>query len=119
MYRTYLHAAERLGLSERASGYWALHIKEDERHGRWMLDDVALPLVDRCAAVRAAGRADGRARPAQSQLKAPELTPRWDRPGRRYPLHAWELLLGYDQERFMAQRASAAVLNRIRYAVSP
>jgi len=24
----------------------ALHIKEDERHGAWMLDDVALPLVD-------------------------------------------------------------------------
>ncbi len=25
--------------------YWSLHIKVDELHGRWMLDDVALPLV--------------------------------------------------------------------------
>jgi hypothetical protein len=25
--------------------YWDLHIKVDELHGRWMLDDVALPLV--------------------------------------------------------------------------
>ncbi|WP_229456445.1 hypothetical protein, partial [Nostoc sp. CHAB 5715] len=28
-------------------GYWELHIREDERHGRWMLDDVALPLAER------------------------------------------------------------------------
>jgi hypothetical protein len=28
-------------------GYWDLHIKEDERHGRWMLHDVALPLAAR------------------------------------------------------------------------
>ena len=27
--------------------YWELHIKEDERHGKQMLDDVALPLVDK------------------------------------------------------------------------
>jgi hypothetical protein len=25
--------------------YWNLHIKVDELHGRWMLDDVALPLI--------------------------------------------------------------------------
>lgn len=46
MYRSYLAAAQRLGLSDAASGYWELHIKEDERHGRQMVDDVALPLVD-------------------------------------------------------------------------
>ncbi|MCC5624593.1 iron-containing redox enzyme family protein, partial [Nostoc sp. CHAB 5715] len=40
-------AAQRLGLSEAAMGYWELHIREDERHGRWMLDDVALPLAER------------------------------------------------------------------------
>jgi hypothetical protein len=46
VYRAYLGAAERCGLSETACGYWALHIKEDERHGRQMLEEVALPLVD-------------------------------------------------------------------------
>lgn len=46
IYRTYLAAAQRLGLSDAAMGYWDLHIKEDERHGRWMMEDVTLPLVD-------------------------------------------------------------------------
>jgi hypothetical protein len=45
-FRPYQAAAERLGLSAAAGGYWALHIREDERHGRWMIDDVALPLAD-------------------------------------------------------------------------
>ena len=49
VYTTYLMGAQRLGLSEGASGYWALHIKEDERHGRQMVADVALPLADMCA----------------------------------------------------------------------
>ena len=40
-------AGERLGLGPEATNYWELHIKEDLRHGRWMVDDVALPLVDR------------------------------------------------------------------------
>ena len=43
----YRAAAERLGLSEAARGYWELHIKEDQRHGQWMLHDVALPLADK------------------------------------------------------------------------
>ncbi|HEY9909563.1 MAG TPA: iron-containing redox enzyme family protein [Thermosynechococcaceae cyanobacterium] len=46
MYRNYLAAAKRLDLSEGAMGYWDLHIKEDERHGIWMMSDVTLPLVD-------------------------------------------------------------------------
>ena len=49
VYKNFLAAAHHLGLSEGASGYWALHIKEDERHGRQMVDDVAVPLVDMCA----------------------------------------------------------------------
>eukprot|EP00983_Pelagomonas_calceolata_P060936 1146596-Pelagomonas_calceolata.AAC.3 len=44
VYQNYLKAAQRLGLSEAAS--WDLHIKEDERHGKWMLQDVAKPAVD-------------------------------------------------------------------------
>lgn len=44
--QTYLAASRRNGLSEAASGYWELHIKEDERHGRQMLEEVAIPLVD-------------------------------------------------------------------------
>ncbi|MBE9033882.1 iron-containing redox enzyme family protein [aff. Roholtiella sp. LEGE 12411] len=77
-YRNYLAAAQRLGLSDAAMGYWELHIREDERHGRWMLDDVALPLVE------------------------------------RYPNEAWELLLGYDQEKLMGDRAAKAVVRSIR-----
>ncbi len=77
-YRNYLAAAQRLGLSEAAMGYWELHIREDERHGRWMLDDVALPLAE------------------------------------QYPADAWELLLGYDQEKLMGDRALQAVVRSIR-----
>ncbi|MEH1948724.1 MAG: iron-containing redox enzyme family protein [Nostoc sp.] len=79
-YKNYLAAAQRLELSEAAMGYWELHIKEDERHGRWMLDDVALSLAE------------------------------------RYPNDAWELLLGYDQEKQMGDRAAGAVVQAIREA---
>ncbi|WP_373537362.1 iron-containing redox enzyme family protein [Microcoleus sp.] len=79
-YRNYLAAAQRLGLSQAAMGYWELHIREDERHGRWMLDEVALPLVD------------------------------------RYPQEAWELVLGYDQEKSIGDRAGAAVVRSIQAA---
>jgi hypothetical protein len=41
----YRAAAERLLMSQAARGYWDLHIKEDKRHGQWMLHDVALPLA--------------------------------------------------------------------------
>ena len=77
-YRNYLAAAQRLQLSDAAMGYWDLHIREDERHGRWMMDDVTLPLVD------------------------------------MYPNQAWQIVLGYDQEKFMGDRAGAAVVRRIR-----
>ena len=80
IYKNYLTAAKRLELSDVAMGYWDLHIKEDERHGRWMLDDFALPLVD------------------------------------MYPEKAWEIVLGYDQEKFMAERAGVAVVRSIRKA---
>jgi hypothetical protein len=79
-YRNYLTAAQRLKLSQAAMGYWKLHIQEDERHGRWMLDDVALPL------------------------------------GQMYPERAWELVLGYEQEKLMGERAATAVLRSIRQA---
>ena len=79
-YRNYLAAAQRLGLSQAAMGYWELHIREDERHGRWMLDEVALPLVD------------------------------------KYPQDAWELVLGYDQEKLIGDRAGAAVVRSIQTA---
>lgn len=79
-YRNYLRAAQRLELSEAAMGYWELHIREDERHGRWMLDDVALPLAE------------------------------------QYPDHAWELVLGYDQEKLMSDRAAGAIVRSLREA---
>jgi hypothetical protein len=72
-FRCYLAAAERLGLPPAATTYWTLHIKEDARHGPWMLDEVAIPLA------------------------------------RRYPDDAWELVLGYDQQRMMSARAGDAI----------
>jgi len=78
IYRNYLTAAQRLKLSDAAMGYWELHIREDERHGRWMLDDVALPLAE------------------------------------QYPDDAWQILLGYDQEKYMGDRAGDAVVEIIR-----
>ncbi len=80
VYKNYLVTAQRLGLSEVAVGYWELHIREDERHGRWMLDDVALSLAE------------------------------------LYPNDAWELLLGYDQQKLMSDRAAGAVVRSIRQA---
>lgn len=77
-YRDYLAAAQRLQLSAAAMGYWELHIKEDERHGRWMMEDVALPLVE------------------------------------KYPNNAWEIVLGYDQEKLMGERAGKAVVEAVR-----
>ncbi|MBV9385038.1 MAG: iron-containing redox enzyme family protein [Chroococcidiopsidaceae cyanobacterium CP_BM_ER_R8_30] len=41
----YQAAGRRLGISSAAMSYWDLHIRVDELHGRWMLNDVALPLV--------------------------------------------------------------------------
>lgn len=79
-YRNYLAAAQRLQLSAAAMGYWELHIREDERHGRWMLDDVALPLAE------------------------------------RYPNEAWELVLGYDQEKLMGDRAGVAIVRSAQIA---
>ena len=76
----YRAAAERLGLSEAARGYWELHIKEDQRHGQWMLHDVALPLAA------------------------------------KYPAEAWEIVLGYDQQKFFSERSGAAIERSARSA---
>jgi Iron-containing redox enzyme len=78
IYTDYMMAAQRLNLSETAMGYWELHIREDERHGQWMLHNVALPLAE------------------------------------QYPNEAWELVLGYDQEKWMGDRAGAAVIQTIQ-----
>lgn len=44
-YRGYARAAARLGFSNGHDDYWALHIREDARHGPWMLEQVAIPLL--------------------------------------------------------------------------
>ena len=76
----YRAAAERLLMSEAARGYWALHIREDERHGQWMLHDVALPLAA------------------------------------KYPVEAWEIVLGYDQQKFLSDRSGSAIARSVRAA---
>lgn len=72
-FKNYQLAGERLGLSSEAIDYWIIHIKEDLRHGQWMLNDVALPLAE------------------------------------RYPTLAHEIVLGYDQQRFISARAGQAI----------
>ena len=79
-FQNYKIAGERLGLQEQAISYWDIHIKEDLRHGQWMLNEVALPLVD------------------------------------RYKDSAWEMLLGYDQQRFLSTRASQAIAKSVMQA---
>lgn len=73
-------AGERLGLSEEAIAYWDLHIKEDKKHGQWMLEDVAVPLVE------------------------------------RYADRAWEILWGYDQQRFLSARVGRAMAISVQKA---
>jgi Iron-containing redox enzyme len=80
IYRDYMAAAGRLGLSDTAMGYWELHIREDERHGQWMLQDVAFPLA------------------------------------KMYVANAWELVLGYDQEKLIGDRAGNAIISMIQMA---
>ena len=79
-FKNYRDASRRLGVSQKGAGYWDLHIKEDQRHGRWMLEDVAFPLVE------------------------------------RYEEVAWEIVLGYDRQRFLSTRAGKAIARSVRLA---
>lgn len=79
-FQNYTTAGKRLGFNEHAIGYWDVHIKEDLRHGQWMLNEVALPLIN------------------------------------RYKDSAWEIVLGYDQQRFLSTRASQAIAKSIQQA---
>ena len=78
-FQNYKIAGERLGFNEQAICYWDVHIKEDLRHGQWMLNEVALPLID------------------------------------RYEDSAWEIVLGYDQQRFISTRASHAIAKSVQH----
>ena len=65
-------------MGDKGVSYWDLHIREDIRHGQWMLDDVALPLT------------------------------------RIYPKQAWDMVKGYDQQKFISSRATAAIVESVR-----
>ncbi len=71
-------AGERLSVGEKGVSYWDLHIREDIRHGQWMLDEVALPLIE------------------------------------KYPEDAWDMIKGYDQQKFMSSRSVSAIVESIR-----
>ena len=70
-------AGERLKMGEKGVSYWDLHIREDIRHGQWMLDDVALPLIE------------------------------------TYPERAWDMVKGYDQQKFISSRSTSAIAESI------
>lgn len=82
-FSNYQAAAERLDLHKGTMNYWQLHIREDERHGQWMLHDVAIPLIA------------------------------------QYSADAWELLLGYDQQRLISARAGASMMKAAQAAMHP
>jgi hypothetical protein len=71
-------AGERLKMGDKGISYWDLHIREDIRHGQWMLDDVALPLVQ------------------------------------KYPEQGWDMVKGYDQQKFISSRATSAIVESLR-----
>ena len=75
-------AGERLNMGDKGISYWDLHIREDIRHGQWMLDDVALPLVE------------------------------------KYPKQGWDMVKGYDQQKFISSRSTAAIVESIRKFMS-
>lgn len=77
-FKNYQKAGERIGLSAASTGYWSTHIKEDIRHGEWMLNKVALPLAS------------------------------------KYPDQAWQVVLGYDQQKFISTRAIKSIVKSIR-----
>ncbi len=77
-FQNYQKAGERIGLTEAGTGYWSTHIKEDIRHGEWMLNKVAVPLA------------------------------------KKYPDQAWQVILGYDQQKFISTRAVKSIVRSIR-----
>lgn len=76
----YRAAAARLGLSGAARGYWDAHVEHDARHGRWLLEGVALPLAS------------------------------------HHHGDAWEIVLGYDQQKLIDERAAATIARSARDA---
>lgn len=42
-----MDGAKRLGHGDDAAGYWDLHIGEDLRHGKQMIEDVVVPLTEK------------------------------------------------------------------------
>ena len=77
-FRNYQKAGKRIGLSKAGTSYWDIHIKEDIRHGEWMLNEVAFPLVN------------------------------------KYAGQAWQVVLGYDQQKFISTRAIKSIVESIR-----
>ena len=77
-FRNYQKAGKRIGLSKAGTSYWDIHIKEDIRHGEWMLNEVAFPLVN------------------------------------KYASQAWQVVLGYDQQKFISTRAIKSIVESIR-----
>ena len=71
-------AGTRLGMGDNAISYWDIHIREDIRHGQWMLEDVALPLIE------------------------------------KYSEQAWDMVKGYDQQKFISARSASAMVESIR-----
>ena len=80
-FQNYQKAGERIGLSDAGTGYWSTHIKEDIRHGEWMLNKVAFPLAS------------------------------------KYLDQAWQVVLGYDQQKFISTRAIKSIVESIRELV--
>lgn len=78
----YDEATKRLGVNNVGKTYWNVHIIEDKRHGEWMLNEAALPMIE------------------------------------EYPEQAWEIILGYEQQKSISRRSGISVAKAAKIADS-
>lgn len=76
----YDKGTQRLGVNNVGKTYWNVHIVEDKRHGEWMLNEAALPMIE------------------------------------AYPDLAYEIILGYEQQRKISSRSGKSIAEAAKKA---
>lgn len=76
----YDQGTQRLGVNNLGKTYWNVHIVEDKRHGEWMLNEAALPMIE------------------------------------AYPDLAYEIILGYEQQKRISRRSGISVAEEAKKA---
>lgn len=76
----YNKATERLNVNNYDKSYWNVHIIEDKRHGEWMLNEAAYPIIE------------------------------------MYPDKAYQIILGYEQQKNISRRSGISVAEAAKKA---